>query len=756
MASTAALVSGFRRWLAPNLPGPLSGGSLPGTTILPNASETVTLVVELALGADLSDADGDSWNWTDVTSDVLQANDSRITLQHGKLNEARTSQPATCRLVLDNREGRYSLGGQSPNYPHIKRNVPVRVRVAAGGAGFRTLFQGYADTWAPSWDTTGNYAVVNLTASGVLRRLIQGDAPVKSALRRATETADSLVAYWPIEGGRNATTYPAASANTAPMALTGDDTPTADSTSFDCSDELPVSVAGTEFTAGVPAYTASDGLQQVRFLLNVPSGTTDGAVLAHIEMTGGTLWRWDITFESPSSLGLYIYDNEGILFDSTTATLGGLVNDPIRLSLDWEQDGADITWTLGATPPNTGVGFFAQDTITSETAGTVDIIHLNPQTSAVQAEGITYGHLSVQSTITSFFEDYDALGAHVGEASVSQRMPRLTSENDLSFQSFGGTSSLASPAELLGPQTSESLVDLLREGEAVDNGILWDGVGAGCAYTTRRRIADGDILLTLDATSGQIAPPFVPTDDDQQTRNRVTAKQQDGASSTYELTSGDMSTAEIGIYDEEVTVSLEDTLGTLDQAGWRVNLGTVLGYRYPSLRINLARDPDLLSTWLTVIPGGRVQVTNLADALPGMVPDETVDLLVAGYTQSIGKFTWDVEMHCTPFQPWRVTELASDSGDTGELLGYLDTDGSTVAASADVGATSVSVATASGPLWSVTADDYPQTVEMDGVTVTVTAVAGASSPQTFTVSALTKALTAGDVVRIYRPTVLGI
>jgi hypothetical protein len=47
------------------------------------------------------------------------------------------------------------------------------------------MFLGYADGFTPSWDVlTGELPVVTLSASGTLRRLAQGSAPIQSAYRR--------------------------------------------------------------------------------------------------------------------------------------------------------------------------------------------------------------------------------------------------------------------------------------------------------------------------------------------------------------------------------------------------------------------------------------------------------------------------------------------------------------------------------------------------------------------------------------------
>ena len=207
----------------------------------------------------------------------------------------------------------------------------------------------------------------------------------------------------------------------------------------------------------------------------------------------------------------------------------------------------------------------------------------------------------------------------------------------------------------------------------------------------------------------------------------------------------------IGIYDEAVSVSPEGDTLLPDYAAWFVHVGTIRGYRYPDISFQLHRDPTLASAWLDMLLGQRIDITNIED-VRSQHPAGTISLALEGYRQRIDQFTWFVELVCSPYEPWIVGTIASETGDTDEHVWRLESDGSTLAAGASAGATSLSVATPSGPLWTTTSDDFPLTIEVEGTPITVTNITGGSSPQTFTVTGATvvRALTSGATVTLYR------
>ncbi len=223
----------------------------------------------------------------------------------------------------------------------------------------------------------------------------------------------------------------------------------------------------------------------------------------------------------------------------------------------------------------------------------------------------------------------------------------------------------------------------------------------------------------------------------------------------------------IGLYGDSVTINVNQNQSGLfsgplgvkaltDQAGWRVHENTIEGYRYPSLNVAFHHSPALLPSWLALGLLGRVDVTNVASVYTQML-NAPVSLLVQGMTWTITQFLLSVSANCSPYEPWRVTQLAQTSGDTSEFLCHLDSASSSLAASVDAGATSLSVQTTGGfPLWSTDADDVPFTIKVGGLSVTVTAVSGSSSPQTLTVdpATITKTIAAGSAVTVWQETAI--
>lgn len=69
--------------------------------------------------------------WTDVSQWVSDSD--LVAIARGRADEAATSDPATCRLTLENRDGRFApRNPQSPYYGQLTRNTPLRVLVDEG------------------------------------------------------------------------------------------------------------------------------------------------------------------------------------------------------------------------------------------------------------------------------------------------------------------------------------------------------------------------------------------------------------------------------------------------------------------------------------------------------------------------------------------------------------------------------------------------------------------------------------------------
>lgn len=126
--------------------------------------------VYLALGADIT-ADPSTWSWTTDITSYVHVREGGIRITRGRQNEQSQSQPSSCTLLLNNRDGRFSrLNPLGAYYGQLTKNTPIRVRANPGG-GLVTRFVGFVSEWPVRWDKSGNDVWVSVRADGVMRRL---------------------------------------------------------------------------------------------------------------------------------------------------------------------------------------------------------------------------------------------------------------------------------------------------------------------------------------------------------------------------------------------------------------------------------------------------------------------------------------------------------------------------------------------------------------------------------------------------------
>src|SRR3546814_6233942 len=94
----------------------------------------------------------------------------------------------------------------------------------------------------------------------------------------------------------------------------------------------------------------------------------------------------------------------------------------------------------------------------------------------------------------------------------------------------------------MGPQLIKTLMTLFREVPAADLGILTDRPDPlGLQYRARTDLYSQEPVLTLAYSSGVIAEPFRPVDDDQNIIKEVTVERVRGASFVAADTTGPLS-----------------------------------------------------------------------------------------------------------------------------------------------------------------------------------------------------------------------
>lgn len=713
--------------------------------------------IQVAWGADVTAAYS-SWTWTSISGDV-RIKDG-VSIKQGRADEAAKAQPATCTLVLDNSTGAYSLGGQSPNWPHVVKNTPVRIMVDHDGNGtFSVLFIGYADSWSPKWNKAATVAEVHLTASGILRRLQQRTAPVLSSLRRRLSSESNVVAYWPLEEGKLATAGASAIEGHPPLTVLNTVEFAANTDAFAATVQMPVLKLGGLWGL-VPNYTVTAG-QQFRCLFSFPDNGSGMAIegnVAHLQMGSSSFSAIEVRYLANGSLRIMGTSRSG----ATTTTLFNpaitfaVDGKDLRLYIELAQVGPDTTWRVGIQTPGAG-GFFAGGTVAGATMGRIEAVRLGNDSNH---NGLAVGHPVVQNAVTSIFDDAQELDAFEGETSWV-RFSRLCTENGLEKGITTDGTAFDQVTDKMGEQRPLALLTLLEQVQEVDRGIVYDGrTQGGLNFRTRRAIESGAASLTVDVGADKLAGILEPVDDDQSLLNKAVVQRVDGATAVFEDVNGPLGTSSVGTYDSSLTIPVASDAAVLQYASWAVALGTVEGYRYPSVELDLAATPELIPAFMGLTPGSRVDLVNVA-ATATQHPRETIRLLVQGFEQTLTPFSWNVTLNCTPFDPWYIGRTANADGtpvspnpDADTM--HMDTDGSTLSAAAAIGATSLSVATTTGPRWTTVAADFPFDIEVGGIVVTVTAISGAGSPQTFTVTGVTKALAAGLDVRLHAPLVLGL
>lgn len=696
------------------------------------------IAVELAWGADLT-ADPATWSWTDVTTYVRQADGQKISISPmGRGDETSKSQPAGCSFEVDNTTGDFSRKNPAGRWwPNVRRNTPLRVRLTLDGSSWSVRFQGQVNGFTPGWDTTANIAIVTVSASGKLRQLQQGKSPLKSPLYRAV-TALTPVAHWSFEDGTDATQAGSAVTGVEPLtvfsgtATFGGDTHPLGATA--ATDVVNAHLVGT-----IPTRSSQTGWGMfITFRLTRP--TVAGALIVLLSWTTANGYNW-----------AFLAEDDGTFTEVSTT------NAPVTLSVFGSSpinfyDGEWHTLAVLVTPVNantTRMDMWLDGVHDFDTASP----HVfSPLGGGVRVPDdrvfVTQNTDSVRVSHLGFFEAasldptdlISAVDAWVGET-ATDRIARLCSEEGVPVDITGVSDTT------MGAQTSDTFVNLVRECETTDDGVLYDGRGPGLRYVARAVRYNAAASLTVDVSAEQLGDPFTPVDDDQRNRNLFTVSRKNGSSATYEDNFSDLGTQEIGTYDDSLTVNTEDDSGLGFRAAHEVHKGTVdAAYRYPTLNLELAGVPEIAPAWLLAEVSARVDVTNVSDKATQHPPGD-VDLLLEGWSEQLSPFTWTATGNCSSFQPWRVGVIEG----AGDTTWRIDSGASTLAADADVGATSLTVAVTDGYLWSTSAADYPRSVEVGGIEVNVTAVSGAGSPQTFTVDPLPYRLTAGSQVRLWHP-----
>lgn len=690
---------------------------------------TILTKVEFAWGADLTALPA-TWTWTDESAYAL----GDVKLSYGRRDETSQTQPTAASFRLANTNSRFSARHPSSAlYPNVKLQTPVRISINPG-TGYTQRVILYVTGIDPVFPAgNSDVAEVQVTAAGILQRLGQGNAPAKSAQYRANVQSNPT-AYWPLEDGADAVQAESPVPGVTPMyVLPGTVVAFATSAGPVGSANVPTfsrgglggTLVGAVPTGGSPTSWRVD----FSFRCNVFDAGVFNAMVQW--QTLGTIKTWEIDAAQLADGGLFLQ------YITAAGVAGGPFLSNVRVddtlwhyvSINATQSGGNI---------NFGVTLDGAVVISSSVAATIGAVSLatiNP-TQIGDESAPAVAHLGVWAPFASAVDLRAAFLGNAGET-AGARITRIAADEGIP----AAVSSTTETARM-GPQGIATPLAIFRDCETVDGGLLVDGgLNGGITYTAAQDRMSLPATMALDCKRQQVKLPFAPKEDDQRKRNRWTIARLGGAPLTF--TDDEHVARNNGlIYADGTSLNLLSDVQRRDEAGWRVNLGTVEEMRVPDLTLQLIDRPELWTPWLAMAPGKRMTAANL----PAQYPPGTLDMALEGATETWSSDSWRITANTAPYAPWRVAVFAADSGDVGEFVGRFNPTDAALNSGITATATSISVKTNSGPLWTTAADDFPFDIAIDGEQIRVTNITGASSPQTFTVTRAINSVTMSHLV----------
>ena len=555
-------------------------------------------------------------------------------------------------------------------------------------------FHGEMSAWPQSWGPTGQEILIGVTASGFLRRYSQQQIPEQSAMYRGY-TLDAFVpspvAYWPMEDGANSL-WIASGIGGSSMQFTGSPE-LSSNTDFYCSSGIPV-LNGSVFTGDVPvAAQGTPSAVILQFIVSVPSGgdSAEGTI-ASLYFTDSTVNYITVGLNTSGDLTFQGYNAAGSFLFATGALSSYAMNGtPALIGMVLEQDGADINFQLQVSKL---VGINGVEAAGAGQTGGSFAGTLGPGTRVQFNAGgalteTAVGHAAVLNSGNGQFYFSGILNAWLNEYAAA-RFQRLCMEEGIQCRIVGDVQQTAQ----MGPQTAETLTELLQECVDADFGVWMEPRQClGWGYVCQSVLGNQQPAVELDYNQEHLDGTLNPTEDDQTTVNDITVEQEfgpvietsastsisgesTGSSYRAQLLTGPMSVQSppngVGRYQNEVEVNLSfpQALGNL--ATQMLRAGSTSEPRYPGITVNLATDflQELFYDVLDVDVAHRLTVANA----PYWLPPSLIDQLIQGMQETLWLKQLEITYNGWPMDPWNCVVFNDDT------YGFFDTDGSELSA----------------------------------------------------------------------------
>lgn len=519
-------------------------------------------------------------------------------------------------------------------------------------------FVGEIESLPQEWDLTGKENVVPAHAADPIYRFSVSNTELLSSIEQYVSGIKTLTAYWPLQDEGTATLAASKVPNSAPavaylMRFQGDTTLAGADGAVSMGDQFA-------YLRGVAATSTTKGVTSALLwfkLTTVPSVPTK---IISFGLAGSNIKEFRISIDSAN------FTFEAFAADGSSVFSGGAAKQATTVLTQWtalylessDAGGGNITCSIKWQT----VGAVTGSALTvAAFAGTVGLITSFTAAPGTNAPDVAYSNLAIfQEKIT--FDPFGSPGAvqlagtaYLGEL-AGVRFLRLCKLAGITPTLEGW----AYETDPMGPQRVATVLDLLRDAEKTDGGILsgtrWR---KGLTYVTRACISGRYSTMTLSHSASQLSFAPKPVEDSFGIFNDFTASRQGGSSYRNVVSTGSLGTAALGNVPGTDTYAARDDSQLASLAGWQTSLGTWDEARFPDVQVALERQQTLLGGTLAAsclkMDIGRNFVMT---GLPAHQPPGPYELMTQGYSEALGNRTARIDWSTTPYGPWRGYRFA--------------------------------------------------------------------------------------------------
>lgn len=675
--------------------------------------------------------------WTNVTADVDQSI-STISLRFGRSSEFSAPQVAEFTVALRNFDkatgvptGKYTPRSQaSPYWPNIQPRKRIRYSYNTGVQ--RVRFFGYINQWQPMMLDSYRPAVT-ITASDRSDQLSR--ATMMSPLMTEMQ-ADGPLRFWPLTDAsadtQTSQTAADASLNKGmPLRLVAATQAT-----------LTFGDTGPGFGDGSGVRFSPNSVANGQYLTGDLTGVSLDAFTLELWVNAGTvLPAWVTATNRETVLGIDRARDAGFLGRVRIGIDGRPIFAAGTASVSGPQSILDAGWhhivvtraTSGGACSLYVDGTLAGATVSSPAITDMDTITVGEGALIGQASSLSPSRFQGNAGYAAIYDyalsgsritaHHDAGGGYFADT-VDARIARYLAIAGLTSSDW--TLDASTVAVNHYPQDGKDVLSACQDMVTTEGGgAAFYVTPSGVVRFVNRRYRDNRTpKLTINAVDDLDGSVYSPTLDDHNLENQATVdRSAESGSLSTQIASVQDSIDQFGLFSSGTTTSYTTSdQDALNLAQYRAAANAYPALRYQQLSIDLATaGHDLYDAVGQVVIGDRLRLTNLPAAAS---PVPTLDFFIEGWTEAPGEDSYKVTFDVSPVDyrwRWDVSRWAPDPGVM------------TLNALIAPAATSLAVATASGPTCTTTSGFYPVTVRFGEEDIILnTAPGGSTSPQTFT------------------------